>query len=89
MLYVSVPSTSCSACYTTAYGMTAGSSYTLTSGASVSGGITWCGINATGTISGGTTLGTATAAACVGQGMGGGGGQPGGQPGGSPGGGRH
>ena len=89
MLYVSVPSTSCSACYTTAYGMTAGSSYTLTSGASVSGGITWCGINATGTISGGTTLGTATAAACVGQGMGGGGGQPGGQLGGSPGGGRH
>ena len=89
MLYVSVPSTSCTACYTTAYGMTAGSSYTLTSGATVSGGITWCGINATGTVSGGSSLGTATAAACVGEGMGGG--QPGGggQMGGGPGGGRH
>ncbi len=82
LMAVSVPSTSCSACYTTAPGMTAGSAYTVSSNVSVSGGLTWCGMNVTGSVSGGTTLTSATAALSVGQGMGGG--QPGG---GGPGGG--
>ena len=75
---ITVPSTSCSACYMTASGMTANASYTVRSGVSVSGGTTWCGINADGTLSGGSSLTTATASASVGTGMGGGGGQPGG-----------
>lgn len=79
MMYVSVPSTSCSACYMTAAGMTANASYTVKSGVSISGGTTWCGINATGSISGGSNIATATAAVCVGNAMGGGGGQPGGR----------
>ncbi len=57
---VSVPSTSGSACYMTASGMTAGSSYTVRSGVSVSGGTTWCGINVDGTLSGGSSVTTAT-----------------------------
>lgn len=75
---ITVPSTSNSTCYMTANGMTANASYTVKSGVSVSGGTTWCGINAGGTLSGGSSLTTATASASVGTGMGGGGGQPGG-----------
>lgn len=84
LMAVTMPSTSCSSCYMTAPGMTAGNAYTVTNGVSVSGGTTWCGMNVTGSISGGSTLTSATAALSVGQGMGGG--QPGG--GGGPGGGR-
>ena len=89
LMAITVPSTSCTACHMTAPGMAAGSAYTVASGASVSGGTTWCGINVTGSVSGGSTLTSATAALSVGQGMGGnqpGGGGPGG--GGQPGGGR-
>lgn len=74
LMAVSVPSTSCTACYMTADGMAAGSTYTSATGVSVSGGTSWCGINVDGSVSGGSTLGTATAAASVGSGMGGGGG---------------
>ena len=86
MLYMQVPSTNLTAVFMTASGMTAGQAYTVKSDVSISGGSTWNGINATGTISGGTTLTTATAALQVGQGMGGGMGGGGGMPGGAPGG---
>ena len=69
LMAISVPSTSCTACFLTANGMAAGSSYTLKSGVSISGGTSWCGINVDGTISGGSSLGTATAATSVGSGM--------------------
>ncbi len=84
MLYIEVPSTSLTAVFMTASGMTAGQSYTIKSGVSVSGGTTWNGINTTGSLSGGSTLTTATAALQVGQSMGGmGGGMSGGNmPGG-------
>jgi len=83
LMAVTVPSTSSSACHMTAPGMAAGSAYSVNSGASANGGTTWCGINVTGSVSGGSTLTSATAALSVGQGMGGG--MPGG--GGSGGGG--
>ena len=76
-----LPSTSCSVCYMTADGMTAGSTYSVKTGVSVSGGTTWCGINVDGSVSGGSQLTSSTAAASVGSGMGGGmggGNQPGG-----------
>ena len=72
---ITVPSTSCTACYMTANGMTANQSYTVKSGVSVSGGTTWCGINVDGDISDGSSFATATAALSVGTSMGGG--QPG------------
>ena len=75
---ITIPSTSCTACYMTASGMTASKSYTVKTGVSIRGGTTWCGINVDGTLSGGSSLGTATAAARVGSSMGGGGGPPGG-----------
>lgn len=78
LFYVNVPTTSCTACFMTADGMAANSSYTVKSGTNVSGGTTWCGINVEGTLSGGSDLTTATASLSVGNGMGGGGGQPGG-----------
>lgn len=84
LMYIEVPSTTCTAVYMTAKGMTANKEYTVRKGVSVSGGETWNGMNTTGTISGGTNLTTAKASAQVGQGMGGGMG-PGGQ--GGPGGG--
>ncbi|MCR4994380.1 MAG: carbohydrate-binding domain-containing protein [Bacteroidales bacterium] len=79
---VTVPSTSCTACYMTADGMSSGSSYTVKTGVTVSGGTTWCGINIDGSFSGGSELTTQTAAANVGTGMGMGG-QTGGGTGGS------
>ena len=74
-----VPTTNLSAVFITAEGMTASQTYTLKNGVSVSDGITWNGINTTGTLSGGSDLTTATAALQTGQGMGGGpsGGGPG------------
>ena len=72
MMYIEVPSTNLTAVFMTASGMTANSSYTLNYGVSVSGGTTWNGMNTTGTISGGSKLGTATASASVGESMGGG-----------------
>ena len=79
MMYFEVPSTSQTAVYMTADGMTANQKYTLNYGVSVSGGTTWNGMNTTGTISGGSQLGEVTASASVGQGMGGGGMNGGGQ----------
>lgn len=79
MMYFEVPSTSQTAVYMTADGMTANQKYTLNYGVSVSGGTTWNGMNTTGTISGGSQLGELTASASVGQGMGGGGMNGGGQ----------
>lgn len=73
MMYFEVPSTSQTAVYMTADGMTANQKYTLNYGVSVSGGTTWNGMNTTGTISGGSQLGEVTASASVGQSMGGGG----------------
>lgn len=72
LMAMQVPASSLNAVYMTVQGMTAGQTYTLKSGVSVSGGTTWNGISTTGTISGGTTLATATSASQVGQGMGGG-----------------
>lgn len=72
MMYYEVPSTGLTAVFMTADNMTANSSYTVNYGVSVSGGTTWNGMNTTGTISGGTKLGTATASASVGESMGGG-----------------
>ena len=79
ILYMQVPTTNLSAVFITAEGMTASQTYTLKNGVSVSDGITWNGINTTGTLSGGSDLTTATAALQTGQGMGGGpsGGGPG------------
>ena len=79
MMYFEVPSTSQTAVYMTADGMTANQKYTLNYGVSVSGGTTWNGMNTTGTISGGSQLGEVTASASVGQSMGGGGMNGGGQ----------
>ena len=79
MIYFEVPSTSQTAVYMTADGMTANQKYTLNYGVSVSGGTTWNGMNTTGTISGGSQLGEVTASASVGQSMGGGGMNGGGQ----------
>ena len=79
MMYFEVPSTSQTAVYMTADGMTANQKYTLNYGVSVSGGTTWNGMNTTGTISGGSQLGELTASASVGQSMGGGGMNGGGQ----------
>lgn len=79
MMYFEVPSTSQTAVYMTADGMTANQKYTLNYGVSVSGGTTWNGMNTTGTISGGSQLDEVTASASVGQGMGGGGMNGGGQ----------
>ena len=79
MMYFEMPSTSQTAVYMTADGMTANQKYTLNYGVSVSGGTTWNGMNTTGTISGGSQLGEVTASASVGQSMGGGGMNGGGQ----------
>ena len=79
MMYFEMPSTSQTAVYMTADGMTANQKYTLNYGVSISGGTTWNGMNTTGTISGGSQLGEVTASASVGQSMGGGGMNGGGQ----------
>ena len=72
LMYFEVPSTSLTAVYMTTSGMTAGQSYTVKSGVSLTSGTTWNGINIGGTLSGGNKLTTATSALQVGTGMGGG-----------------
>jgi len=71
LMYYEVPSTSLTSFYMTTDGMTAGKTYTIKSGVSLTSGTAWNGICTSATLSGGSDLGTATSALQVGTGMGG------------------